>query len=80
MYATGLFGWVALGRNHPWHVVGSAGLLLLFNIASFTLASNTPRPWNALAFGIQVVATATATVSIRREWAEWRSQCSTNDV
>lgn len=74
MYATGLFGWVNLRSNRPWHVVGSAGLLLLFNVVLYAVASNGPQPWGGLALAIQVVATAIVTVLIRREWVEWRSQ------
>lgn len=74
MYATALFGLLLLRRSRPWHVVGTAMVLMLLNVALFTFAANASGPWTAAALSVQVVATAVATVSIRREWLVWKTQ------
>lgn len=74
MYATALFGWFSLRSPRPWHITGTAMVLMLLNVVLFAGTANASRPWAAGALSIQVVATAIATVSIRRAWLEWRTR------
>lgn len=74
MYATAVFGWVSIRSPRPWHIIGSAIVLMLLNVLLFSVALNASHPWPAAALSTQVVATAIATTSIRRDWLEWRAQ------
>jgi nicotinamide riboside transporter PnuC len=72
MYAVLLYGYV-FRKDKPWHIVGSGAGLMLVNIGLFTAVSSTSPPWSGIALTTQIVATAAATVWMRREWVEWRS-------
>lgn len=76
MYVVLVYGYVFSRKNPPWHVVGSGVGLMLVNIALYTAASSMPPPWSGIALLIQIVATAAASVWMRREWVEWRSEAA----